>query len=162
MTWTKYLVTTAFLVLGVGAYVPDAEAITAISACTAITTSGSYILTRNLVAAGNCLVVTADFVTTDLAGHTISGNGTGGGITTGSDVGITVRGGFVTNFFNGIDLISARDAIVERVPSRPTRTSGSGYPKPRSSRTAWRRTPGTPGSAWAVAAWSRRRFRVRT
>src|SRR2546428_5578353 len=94
MTWTKYLVTTAFLVLGVGAYVPDAEAITAISACTAITTSGSYILTRNLVAAGNCLVVAADFVTTDLAGHTISGNGTGGGITTGSDVGITVRGGF--------------------------------------------------------------------
>ena len=126
MTWTKYLVTTAFLVLGVGAYVPDAEAITAISACTAITTSGSYILTRNLVAAGNCLVVTADFVTTDLAGHTISGNGTGGGITTGSDVGITVRGGFVTNFFNGIDLISARDAIVERVPSIANTNFGIG------------------------------------
>ena len=80
MTWTKGLATTALLVLSVVAYAPDAGAVTPISACVTITASGSYVLTRNLVAAGDCLAVAADFVTIDLAGHLITGNGTGAGI----------------------------------------------------------------------------------
>jgi hypothetical protein len=103
MTWTKCLATTAALVLGVVAYAPDAGAITGISACVTITASGSYVLTRNLVATGDCLVVAADFVTIDLAGHLITGNGTGAGIRdSGFRRGIAVYNGSVTNFLAGV------------------------------------------------------------
>ena len=52
-----------------------------ISKCGTISKPGSYVLTRNLTANGDCLVVAANFVTIDLGGWVITGNGTGGGIT---------------------------------------------------------------------------------
>jgi hypothetical protein len=57
---------------------------TAISACQPISQPGSYVLTTNIVASGDCLVIAlgVDAVTIDLAGFSISGNGTGTGIRT--------------------------------------------------------------------------------
>jgi hypothetical protein len=49
----------------------------AISRCRTIDQPGSYRLAHNLTAAGNCLVVTAEGVTVDLGGFTITGSGTG-------------------------------------------------------------------------------------
>ena len=46
-----------------------------ISKCTKITKPGSYVLTRNLTARGDCLVVAASFVTLDLGGFVITGEG---------------------------------------------------------------------------------------
>lgn len=88
-----------------------------INNCRTITQPGSYLVRDNLAASGDCLVVQADFVTIDLNGFVISGNGTGVGI---SDVnverrGITVRNGTITGFGNGIGLRASRGVTVERV-----------------------------------------------
>ena len=118
MKWTKYLVTTAFLILSVAGMHPDAGAVTLISACTTITTPGSYILTRNLVAAGDCLVVAADFVTIDLAGHMIRGNRTGIGIQdSGLRKGIAIHDGTITNFLAGLRICGqgSIQILVERM-----------------------------------------------
>src|SRR5262245_63275897 len=77
-----------------------------INNCRTITQPGSYVLRDNLTASGDCLVVQADFVTIDLNGFVITGNGTGVGIT---DVnverrGVTVRNGTLTGFSNGVGL----------------------------------------------------------
>src|SRR5262245_26996405 len=53
---------------------------TRITKCQTISEAGSYMLANNLIAAGNCLVIAEDFVTIDLAGFSIRGNGTGTGI----------------------------------------------------------------------------------
>lgn len=52
-----------------------------IKRCQTIDRPGSYILVRNLNAAGDCLVITAQGVTLDLAGFAITGDGTGTAIT---------------------------------------------------------------------------------
>jgi parallel beta-helix repeat protein len=89
---------------------------TGINACQSLG-SGSYVLTADLSASGDCLVVGADFVTIDLAGFAISGNGTGSGVTDGGDlrVGIAVRGGTVRNFVIGIALSNTPGAVVEEM-----------------------------------------------
>jgi hypothetical protein len=62
-------------------------------------------------------VIAADFVTLDLGGFTIRGDGTGSGITDGQIArrGITVRDGVVTNFDTGVNLFTSTSIIVERV-----------------------------------------------
>ena len=51
-----------------------------IRTCRPITASGSYVVTRNLTTVGTCLSVLVSFVTIDLGGFTLSGNGTGEGV----------------------------------------------------------------------------------
>lgn len=84
----------------------EAAAQTRIATCQTISQSGSYVLARNLgsnLTAGNCLVVTADYVTIDLAGFVITGDGTGGGISAPHAVkGIVIQNGAVINFNDGI------------------------------------------------------------
>ena len=54
---------------------------TAIDKCQTIFHPGSYKLVTDLVSTGgNCLVIAANNVTIDLAGFSISGNGTGAGV----------------------------------------------------------------------------------
>jgi hypothetical protein len=101
--------------------------------CQTIRQSGSYKLVNNLKIGpdANCLVITADFVTIDLAGFTITGGGSnalqgaGSGIvalsSSGNLVGIAVRNGSISNFANGVDLASANGSIVEGL-----RVSGDG------------------------------------
>jgi hypothetical protein len=97
---------------------PAQAAPTAITACGTISQSGSYELAQNLSANGNCLVITAPYVTIDLRGFTITGAGTGTGILTSQAVGpavtgITVRHGTVAGFLNAVDLGSTTGAVVE-------------------------------------------------
>ena len=72
-----------------------------INKCTKITKPGSYVVTRNLTAVGDCLVVTAAPVTIDLGGWAITGDGlTGNGVAApgGHPINGTVRNGTVTGF----------------------------------------------------------------
>jgi hypothetical protein len=84
---------------------------TQISSCQTISDPGSYALVNNLsTSGGDCLVITASFVTINLAGFTISGGGENGstGIkaapTSGTLQGIAVRNGSITNFDTGVHL----------------------------------------------------------
>ena len=89
-----------------------------INKCTTIGKPGSYVLTRNLTAAGDCLVVAADFVTIDLGGWVITGDGgTGSGVTDQGAPrrGIAVRDGTITGFLAGVGLGSTTGAVVEKV-----------------------------------------------
>jgi hypothetical protein len=98
---------------------------TQINSCQTISDPGSYALVDNLsTGGGDCLDITASFVTINLAGFTISGGGEIGstGIkaapTSGTLQGIAVRNGLITNFDTGVDLSSADGSIAEglRVP----------------------------------------------
>ena len=94
-----------------------ANGVQSIGACRTIDKSGSYVLAKNLDAsAGDCLVITAGFVTIDLAGYTITGGGTGSGISNSSNTifDITVMNGTVTNFENGVAL-QGRGHVVDGV-----------------------------------------------
>lgn len=110
---------TAFQALQVRVDALEALGPTPLEGCQTISTTGSYVVTQNLTATGDCLIVATDFVTIDLAGFTISGDGTGEGVTTtccdGRLAGIAVRNGTVTNFFRGIYLELVDGAVVEAV-----------------------------------------------
>jgi hypothetical protein len=95
-----------------------------IEKCQTISQPGSYKLVQNLTFAsssGTCLTITANFVTIDLAGFTISkpgfpppGNPTAA-IAAGNDTnGIAVRNGSIMGFGAGVDLGGA-NSIVEEV-----------------------------------------------
>ena len=94
------------------------EGPTEIEKCQTISQPGSYKLVNNLTApaGGNdCLVTTADFVTIDLAGFTISSGATAilAAPPSGRLQGIAVRNGSIFGFFKGVDLGSADGSIVE-------------------------------------------------
>jgi parallel beta-helix repeat protein len=92
---------------------------TKIKACQTISQPGSYELADNLAATADCLVITADFVTIDLAGFLISGGVGGNGILAspsgqrGGGRGIAVRNGSIDGFVNSVNLDSANGSIVE-------------------------------------------------
>jgi hypothetical protein len=85
-----------------------------IEKCQTISHPGSYKLANNLTfmgTTGTCLSITANFVTIDLAGFTISANGpapsgnTTTAVAAGNDTaGITVRNGSISGFIAGVDL----------------------------------------------------------
>src|SRR5258708_7018561 len=97
-----WLGSVALLLLGAGTTVAWSQSI---STCPyIITSSGNYIVTKNLNSAGTCITIQADNVTIDLQGHTITGNGTGNGITDGgrSDQNIVIANGTVQSFGGAI------------------------------------------------------------
>lgn len=118
---TKFLV--VILALSLGAFATAATAkkeASSIKACVTITESGSYVLTENLTAVGvDCLIVTVDDVTIDLAGFTITGNDTAGtgGVTDDGVVrdNIAVHNGTIRDFERGVDLQFTDGAVVEAI-----------------------------------------------
>jgi hypothetical protein len=108
------------LVPGAGA---QAQGPTEISKCQTIDKSGSYILVNNLTASFgvSCLVITANFVTIDLAGFTISGttarsqNFTAGLTGVGPVQGIAVRNGTISGFDGAVDLGGIAGSIIEEL-----------------------------------------------
>jgi hypothetical protein len=115
-------VTTA---LGAGAQAEPTE----ITKCETISQPGSYVLDRNLTdlaAIGDCLVISADSVTIDLGGFSITGQGGGVGIRTIPPAahGIAVRNGSISRFLDGVNLKSVDGAIVENL--RVFHNSGDG------------------------------------
>lgn len=103
--WFSAVAVVGVLSLGAGAGVATAQP-TPISACGTIAASGSYKLTTNLSAAGDCLVLTGSAnanTTIDLDGFTMTGDGTGAGISNDSVIeGLTVRNGTIKGFDRGI------------------------------------------------------------
>jgi hypothetical protein len=86
--------------------------------CQTLSQPGSYEVNRNLNANGDCLVIAADFVTVDLNGFVLSGNGAGAGIAVPAGPvrrGLSVRNGVATGFLNGIDAANTTGTAVERV-----------------------------------------------
>src|SRR5437899_6709268 len=115
MKRAKYWTLAASVVLGLSTIAAEAQGPGLISSCQPITQPGSYFLTRNLTATGSCLTIQANFVTLDLGGFVITGNGTGSGIAATPIQAITVRNGTVTNFSIGVNFKSAHDATIERL-----------------------------------------------
>ncbi|MGQ0593657.1 MAG: hypothetical protein ACT4QB_13710 [Gammaproteobacteria bacterium] len=112
----KHLIAAAPLVLSLAAFTEEALAVTDITACRTISTSGSFRLTRNLSANGDCLVVAANEVEIDLRGHTIRGNGTGFGVRDQNfGFAITLRNGTIANFQTGVNLPRTEGAVVEQL-----------------------------------------------
>jgi hypothetical protein len=95
-----------FLALAIGVTAPAAWGQSSISACPyTITTSGSYVVTRNLNSVGTCIAIQADNVAIDLQGHKITGNGTGFGITDGRvNENIVIANGTIEKFSGGIEV----------------------------------------------------------
>jgi hypothetical protein len=98
-----------------------------IDTCQTISQPGSYKLVNNLTftgTTGTCLLITASFVTINLAGFTISGPGTGAipvaaiaastqNPAEGEPVGIAVRNGSISGFHIGVSL--GDNSIVEEL-----------------------------------------------
>jgi hypothetical protein len=82
---------------------------TLLTACGAITTSGIYVVRQNLTATGDCFVIQADHVELSLAGFTLTGDGSGSGVTDGGTArtNVAVQNGTITGFANGVNM-SAR------------------------------------------------------
>ena len=100
-----------------------------ISKCTTLTDPGAYVVTRNLAATGDCLILAADFITLDLGGFTIAGDGTGSAIKSNGPTrtGLTIMNGIVRNFARGIDFAFDGTAmIVERVQAIGNNDTGIG------------------------------------
>ena len=113
----RRLTAALFAMLLIGGLWGRASADTAVTACGTLSAPGNYFLTKNLTAAGDCLVIAAANVAIDLKGRTISGNGTGSGIT---DDGLDrdyaiVANGNIHNFDTGVNLHSSGSAIISNL-----------------------------------------------
>ena len=84
--------------------------------CT-ISASGSYYLTKNLNSTGTAITVTADNVTIDLCGFTLTGpsSGVSYGIYMNGRSNVEIRNGTICNFYGGIQEGSAINGIGHRV-----------------------------------------------
>ena len=94
-----------------------------------ISSAGSYVLAGNLASAGSCIAIAvAEPVTIDLHGHTITGNGTGFGISDGvgasTKQGIVIANGTVTNFGTGVSLHFSHPVTIERMKVTNNRSQG--------------------------------------
>jgi hypothetical protein len=117
-----------FLTSAAGAREP-----TEIEKCQTISHPGSYKLVNNLTFSGSpfgaCLVITANFVTIDLAGFSITSGPTGilALPPSGRPLrGIAVRNGSISDSFVGVDLGSAIGSIVEGLILFPLGGPGTG------------------------------------
>lgn len=119
MRTKKHVIAAVPLLLSLAAFGQEALAVTDIAACQTISKSGSFRLTKNLSAKGDCLVVTANRVDIDLQGQTIRGDGTGIGVrdqmVQEPQFAITLRNGTIANFESGVNLRQTKGAVVEQL-----------------------------------------------
>jgi len=111
--WSRVI---AFVVLGLIAAVPIASAQTVLTACQPLPT-GNYALGKNITASGDCFTITGNNVAIDFKGHTLTGNGSGNGVTDG-DVffsNTVISNGTIANFANGINLADSGDATINHM-----------------------------------------------
>lgn len=72
-------------------------------------------LDHDLTCSGNGLTVGVDGITIDLNGHTITGPGSGVGISVPNRTGVVIRGGTVRNFLSGVQLVNASANVVKEI-----------------------------------------------
>jgi Right handed beta helix region len=93
-----------------------AAAPTPISVCPyTITAPGNYMLAKNLTSPGSCIAIQAANVAIDLQGHTITGNGTGSGITAAQFDNLVIANGTVQNFSLAILVNLSRSVTISRM-----------------------------------------------
>lgn len=106
------------LAAGIGLSTGALAAPRTLQSCQTLSEPGSYVVGRNLSATGDCFVIDADYVTVDLDGFVVSGNGSGSGFVerfaTGRR-GTTIRNGVVTGFANGVLMGNSSSLAIERV-----------------------------------------------
>jgi len=125
----KTIILSALLFLSA---VTSAHAITYVNSCgqTLAKRGELYILTQNLSAVGDCLIVGADNITIDLKAFTISGDGTAAGIHEGSGrSATTIRSsvkipGMIQKFQYGIDLAASNRSQISNVVVSGNITNG--------------------------------------
>ena len=71
-------------------------------------------LDYDLACPGNGLIVGADGITIDLNGHTISGPGSGVGISVPNRTGVVITGGTVKNFLAGVQLVNSTGISIKK------------------------------------------------
>src|SRR5216684_7975167 len=128
-TVVRWLTLVAVVGLCLGVMAPAASADTEIPSCPfTITTAGNFFLKTNLTAAGDCIIVHHRNVAIDMKGHTITGNGTGGGITdTGTFVqSVAISNGKIKNFNEGIDFSGLDSDLItlERIDASSNKSDG--------------------------------------
>ena len=69
-------------------------------------------LDNDLTCSGNGLLVSGDDITIDLNGHTLTGSGSGNGITVSASNRVTISGGSVTRFQSGIFVNASTSVII--------------------------------------------------
>jgi parallel beta-helix repeat protein len=69
-------------------------------------------LDNDLTCTGNALLVNGEDIDIDLNGHTISGNGTGNGITVSASHRVTISGGSITGFQSGIFVGGSTEIVI--------------------------------------------------
>ena len=82
-----------------------------VSNCTNISTAGSYKLNQSISSDGTCITITADDVTLDGNGKTVTGNQNGNGVYILNKVNSTVKNCIITNFSTAIYLDSVNNSI---------------------------------------------------
>jgi hypothetical protein len=106
-----------FLIVGLCARASAAS--TPVSSCGTLSQAGNYVLTKNLTAIGDCLVIAAPNVAIDLNGKTVTGSGSGFGIT--DDGGVRnfsiIANGKIHNFNTGIFLGNSGEGTISNVDS---------------------------------------------
>jgi hypothetical protein len=114
-TVPRWLALVALVGLSLGLMAPAASADTEITSCpTTIIAAGTFFLKKNLTSSGNCIIVHHSNVAIDMRGHTITGDGTGGGITdTGTFVeSVAISNGKIKNFDEGIDFFGLDSDLI--------------------------------------------------
>ncbi|HEY6301133.1 MAG TPA: right-handed parallel beta-helix repeat-containing protein [Candidatus Binatus sp.] len=103
-----------------------ARADTAVSACGTLSPAGNYFLTTNLTATGNCIVIGSEGVSFDMRNHTITGNGTGDGISDGGGhfESMAIANGKIRNFSVGIGLDTSCCVVIRNVDSSKNTDTG--------------------------------------
>lgn len=115
-----------FAMLLIGGFCGRASADTPVSACGTLSPAGNYFLTKNLSATGDCLVIGAKNVAIDLKGNTITGNGTGSGITDGGFARnfAIIANGKIRNFQRGVNLTGSEGVILSNLDSSKNTDEG--------------------------------------
>jgi parallel beta-helix repeat protein len=120
------------VLLGLGAAVGPAEAVTLIPNCPyTIMQPGVYVLASDLTCPGPAITITADNVVLNLNGNTLTSDGGGGAgvLVEGIDAnptleGLRVENGTVTGFQDGVYVEDAPGARVARVTARDNSSAG--------------------------------------
>ena len=73
----------------------------------------NLLVENDLACVGDGLIVAADGITINLGGHTLSGNGTGNGITIRTRTGVTIQNGTVAGFLTGIFVATSSGVVIK-------------------------------------------------
>jgi len=116
------VVAAAPLLLGIGAFSPPARAQGGtISACpTIVNAPGTWTVTKNLTAAGVCIIIKANGATIDLKGYTITGSTKGKsswgvGEDGGNFSSVIITNGTIRNFEFGVLLETTTNATIAKI-----------------------------------------------